>query len=348
MSAGDESRRDRLEALFARWEDERAKGRALRVEELCREAPELADELRSQIAELEAMDWLDETHSAPLDCCGATTGGRPLAEKFDRSVPLELSGRYRIESLIAEGGFGQVWRATDKTLERPVAIKLTTRPCIDEARRVAGLKHQGIISVHDTGNQDGFCFIVFDLVEGIDLAERIRRGRLPWREAVDIVARVAEYLHYAHQKGFVHRDIKPANILLGNDGIPVLADFGIAVTQSELEGERSTTIGTMAYMAPEQLVGEGRYDGRVDIYGMGVVLYELLTGQTPFQGATLSELRTRILTSEPRPIRSFDPQLPERLEEICRKCLRKSPLERYSTAEDVARELHALGAKRSD
>src|SRR5262249_54682051 len=161
---------------------------------------------------------------------------------------------------------------------------------------------------------------------------RIRLNRPGWPESVGIVAQVADYLHYAHEKGFVHRDIKPANILLTKEGVPVLADFGIAVTQSELEGERSTTVGTMAYMAPEQLVEQGRYDRRVDIYGLGVVLYELLTGGTPFQGKSLWELRERILRSAHLPVRTFDPQLPVKLEEICGKCLEKSPAHRFPTA----------------
>jgi len=305
-----------LESLLQQWEASHENGSPVTVEELCADHLELLPLLQKQIQSLQAMDWLDR---APGTTTGRLTIHRSEERRFEESnlsrsvgfsrhvqdlvsakanttetvghserpVPLLLSGRYQLQNLIAEGGYGQVWRAIDSALERPVAIKLTTLPCVQEARRVASLKHQGIVSVHDVGNQDGFCFIVFDLVEGTDLAERIRLQRLPWREAVEIVALVTDYVGFAHRRGYVHRDIKPANILLDQGGTPILADFGIAVTRTELEQQVTTTLGTVAYMAPEQLTADVSADSRIDIYGLGIVLYEALTGQVPFRARTL-------------------------------------------------------------
>jgi serine/threonine-protein kinase len=221
-------------------------------------------------------------------------------------------------------------------------VKVTTLECVGEARRVARLRHHGIVSVHDVGHEGGHCFIVFDLVEGTDLARRIRDSRPGWEEAARVVAEVAGHLHYAHEKGFVHRDIKPANILLDEAGRPVLADFGIAVTECEMRHEAMTSTGTLAYMAPEQLSAGGPLDARTDVYGLGVVLYELLTGTVPFAEATLTGLRTRILREAPRPVRSLNSAVPPALEAICMKCLAKAAGDRYGSARELAEALTAF------
>ena len=331
--------RVRLEHLLQVWEERQAIGDEVTVAELCADCPELAPLLEAKIQDLQSMDWLDRP---PEKSTGRLTVHRSEERRFDRPVPLLLSGRYQLQNLIAEGGYGQVWRAIDLALDRPVAIKLTSLPCIQEARRVASLKHQGIISVHDVGNQDGFCFIVFDLVEGIDLAERIRQGRLPWRETVEIVAEVAGYVAFAHRRGYVHRDIKPANILLDREGTPILADFGIAVTRTELEQQVTTTLGTVAYMAPEQLNADATADSRMDIYGLGMVLYEALTGELPFRARNLWNLREKILTTEPVAVTVLIPDVPRELDRICRQCLSKSPSARYASAEELAVDLRKL------
>jgi serine/threonine-protein kinase len=214
--------------------------------------------------------------------------------------------------------------------------------CVGEARRVASLKHHGIVSVHDVGHEAGICFIVFDLVEGTDLARRIEESRPGWEESARIVAQVGEHLHYAHEKGFVHRDIKPANILLDERGKPVLADFGIAVTECELRHEAMTSTGTLAYMSPEQLTTSGQVDARTDIYSLGVVLYELLTGTLPFTDWTVVGLRRRILKDDPLPVRSLNETVPPELEQICMKCLSRSPSDRYDSARELAEALEAL------
>ncbi len=324
----------KLEELLARWDELRGQGREISAEELAGDAPELVDGLRRRMQHLKAMDWLDRPNEAP----GSRNGpARPATP-----VPATIGGRYRLERLIAEGGFGQVWRATDTALDRPVAVKMTTLECVGEARRVARLRHPGIVSVHDVGHEGSYCFIVFDLVEGTDLSRRIKESRPRWDDAARMVAEVARHLHYAHEKGFVHRDIKPANILLDETGSPVLADFGIAVTECELRHEALTSTGTLAYMAPEQLTAGGSVDPRTDVYGLGVVLYELLTGTAPFTAPTLTGLRRRILDEDPRPVRSLDEEVPPELERICMKCLSKVPRDRYGSAREVAESLTAF------
>jgi serine/threonine-protein kinase len=328
------SRQEELEELLARWDELRQQGKEVSAEELSAASPDLLDELKGQIQRLKTMDWLDR----PVNDTPAS-GNDPAGSGV--TIPAMVGGRYRLEGLIAEGGFGQVWRATDTALERPVAVKVTTLECISEARRVARLRHHGIVSVHDVGHDAGHCFIVFDLVDGTDLARRIKERPLGWEEAARIVAEVAGHLHYAHEKGFVHRDIKPANILVDEKGRPVLADFGIAVTECELQHEAMTSTGTLAYMAPEQLTVGGKVDPRTDVYGLGVVLYELLTSTVPFTDLSLTGLRRRILTEDPQPVRSLNGAVPPPLEHICMKCLSKAASNRYASAGELA---EALGA----
>jgi serine/threonine-protein kinase len=330
------SRKERVEQLLSQWDELREQGQEAHPEQLCADCPELLDELKAQIRRLRSMDWLDTPTDEPPH--------NGQAEHFRTAAmgPTTISGRYRLERPIAEGGFGQVWRATDTALQRPVAVKITTLDCVSEARRVASLRHHGIVSVHDVGHEAGFCFIVFDLVEGTDLARGLKESQPGWQEAARIVAQVAEHLHYAHEKGFVHRDIKPANILLDERGNPVLADFGIAVTESELRHEALTSTGTLAYMSPEQLTTSGQVDARTDVYSLGVVLYELLTGKVPFGDWTLAGLRRRILTEEPPPVRSLNEAVPPALEHICMKCLSKAAVGRYTSARELAEALRAF------
>jgi serine/threonine protein kinase len=323
------STQERVEQLLAEWDELREQGQEVSAAQLAGDAPELLDELKSQIQRLKAMDWLDRQVND-----SAASGKMEMRSALP--IPATIGGRYQLERLIAAGGFGQVWRATDLALQRPVAVKVTTLECVSEARRVARLRHHGIVSVHDVGHEASFCFIVFDLVEGTDLARRIQERPVGWEEAARLVAEVAGHLHYAHEKGFVHRDIKPSNILLDENGKPVLADFGIAVTECELRHEAMTSTGTLAYMAPEQLSAGGQVDARTDVYGLGVVLYELLTGTVPFTDQTLTGLRQRILSEAPRPVRSLHEQVPPELERICMKCLSKVAGDRYASASEVA------------
>jgi serine/threonine-protein kinase len=187
------------------------------------------------------------------------------------------------------------------------------------------------------GEHKGRLFLVFDLVEGPSLANVRQERRLTVKETVDLVAQVATTLHYAHERQCVHRDIKPENILIDIDGRPLVADFGVAITLEELSKGNSPSQGTLPYMAPEQVAGEVQLiDRRTDVYALGVVFYELLTGRLPFDARDTATLREEILFRSPKPLRSIDPDIPVMLEAVCQKCMARHPADRYSTAEDLA------------
>jgi len=259
-------------------------------------------------------------------------------------------GRYRIEKVLGSGGFGLVYLAHDDELDRPVAIKVPNpermtdaedvEAFFDEAKVLAKLDHPNIVPVHDVGRTgDGLCYVVSKFLEGSDLAARIRHEGIGLRDSAELVALVAEALHYAHTRGLVHRDIKPANILIDASGKPCVADFGLALKDEDF-GKGARLAGTPAYMRPEQARGEGhRVDGRSDIFNLGVVLYELLTGKRPFRGDSHEEILEQIVSFEPRPPRQIDDTIPRELERICFRALSKRASDRYTTARDMADDL---------
>ena len=331
-----------VERVLDMWEDHRDKGRTVNVEDLSTD-PAVISEVRRRISQMEAMNWLDsENETIDLDSSSASTA-EPMPPPFDTCIPWMFGNRYVLNSLIAGGGFGQVWKAWDRRLERYIAVKISKIDNTAEARHVARLQHPGIVAVHDLGEEAGFWYIVFDLVEGVDLSRRLLTDPPNWREVVRIMASVAEYVEFAHEKGFIHRDIKPANILIRSDGTPILADFGIAVTESEMAGETSTTAGTLAYMAPELLVGDGkRADVCTDVYGLGAVLFQALTGVVPYHGRNFCEVRKRILSGEPPVFPETPEKIPDELKEITLRCLAKDPDMRYQSAGELGRELRKL------
>jgi serine/threonine protein kinase len=262
-------------------------------------------------------------------------------------VPGLRLAQYQIVAPIAAGGMGEVYRARDSRLDRDVAIKVMSShvasdPAMrqrfeSEARAVAALSHPSIMAIYELAIADGLSFAVMELLEGETLRERLGGGAMPWRDAVDIAASIADGLAAAHAKGVVHRDLKPENVLLERSGRVILTDFGVAALPSyDAQPTPGFSTGTPQYMSPEQLVGEHAIDGRSDLYALGVLGFTLLTGRPPFGGRTLRELSARHLLQRVPELARLAPHAPAALVAAIERCLAKDPAARWSSG----RELH--------
>ncbi|HEY7327878.1 MAG TPA: protein kinase [Gemmataceae bacterium] len=344
---------ERLADLLLRWEELKEQGRPVSPEELCRDCPELLDELRRRLQTLQCLDpALAATSSSPTGT--EATGIAPTivddsgsALRRAQAVP-----GYEILGELGRGGMGVVYKARQKNLDRLVALKMILAGAHagqrqrerfrGEAEAAAQLQHPNIVQVYEIGEHERCPYISLEYIDGRGLHDVLCKGPMPPLEAAALVEQLAHAVQYAHQRGIVHRDLKPSNILLTQEGTPKITDFGLA---KRLEGGTSNTrtgdiVGTPSYMAPEQASGESREIGPgTDIYSLGVILYEMLTGKPPFEGTSAFDTVYMVITSEPERLSRRNPSVPLDLETICLKCLEKDPAKRYASARALAEEL---------
>lgn len=270
-------------------------------------------------------------------------------------------GPYEILAPVGAGGMGEVYRACDTRLDRTVAVKILPSHLSEnpeakqrfdrEARAISSLSHPNICHLYDVGQQDGTSYLVMEYLEGESLSGRLLRGALPLEQVLKYGAQIADALHKAHRCGVVHRDLKPGNVMLTATGAKLL-DFGLAKPSTVLSGatltaeavpstpmtQEGTIVGTFQYMSPEQVEGK-ELDGRSDIFSLGAVLYEMVTGKRAFPGKSQFSVASAILEKEPEPISAVKPMTPRGLDHVVRKCLAKSTDDRWQSAGDLASEL---------
>ena len=353
---------DQFHDLLDRWEELREQGHELGVEELCRDAPHLAERLREWTSVLKTADWMcrraDEVEDETLGEAGVLT-----AEEKDRHRTL---GEYELLEELGGGGMGRVFKAVHRKMNRTVAVKLLPESLVRspdsverfrrEVRVLARLSHPNVVAVHDAGEAGGTHFYVMDLVDGEDLGRLVREhGPMPLEQALDCILQTARGLEYAHAQGVVHRDIKPSNLIRDRDGTVKILDLGIARFQplpsTETAGEQDLTrtgcvLGTIDYMAPEQAMNTRLADHRADIYSLGCTLYFLLTGQPLFGGETVME---RIVAHREHPARSLReacPAVPKWFDAVFRKTVAKRPEDRYQSVTALVADLAQRSAPR--
>jgi len=349
-----ETREERLERLFAETAALPPEERHAFLEETCRADPSLRAELASLLADAgEAEAWLDRV-VGPGMARAAEVLTDPWEGNEQRAVdPLvgEAVGRFQILERLGGGGMGVVYKARDARLDRLVALKFlhlhqsadprARARLMSEARAVSALDHPNLAVVHEIGEHRGQLFIAMAFYEGETLKKKLAHGPLPVREALDYVVQIAEGLQRAHEAGIVHRDIKPANVLVTDRGQVKVVDFGIAHVPGENVTQTGMTVGTVAYMSPEQASGQTA-DQRTDLWSLGVLLYEMLAGERPFQGENVLATLDAIRHGEPKSLASLSPGIPEALVGVLRRLLQKDPEARTRDAAELLTDLQGL------
>jgi len=326
--------------LLVQWEELRRQGKTATPEELCPDDTQLQALLRERLARRERL------HAA-LDLPSVTQ-----SEHVARPAPLPVIDGYELGELLGRGGMGLVFKAWQKSLKRHVALKIVVSGAHagaeerarfrTEAEAVARLHDPGIVQIYEVGEQAGCPYLALEFVGGGSLAQRLDGGPVPPRRAAQLLLDLARAVQHAHEQGIVHRDLKPANILLTEAGAAKIADFGLAKLLDAEQGHTHTgaVLGSPSYMAPEQAAGRVRAIGpATDVYALGAILYELLTGRPPFLGASTLETLEQVRTHDPAPPQALQPTVPADLAAVCLKCLEKSPAERYPSAAALADDL---------
>jgi eukaryotic-like serine/threonine-protein kinase len=352
-----------LDVIYQELLLRRSRGERPELEEYIRRFPSFKDQLTRQFAIDHVMRTADET----VDLQGITdrgeserkTEGSNLAEVTEapRDVPGGLFPGYDVLGVIGRGGMGIVYKAWDTKLARVVAIKTITdiehagpgqlSRFLDEARVPARLKHPNIVTVYEVGEHEGRPYFALEFVDGPDLKKRLAEKPMSVRDAAALLGTLASAVHAAHKAGIVHRDLKPGNILVTADGVPKVADFGLAKLLQSDSGRTHSgqVVGTPSYMAPEQAKGHSRDVGpTADVYALGAILYEALTGRPPFLGDTPLETLGLVATTEPVSPRQLRPDIPRDLETICLKCLQKESGRRYQDVLALGEDLRRFQA----
>ncbi|MCA1626319.1 MAG: serine/threonine protein kinase, partial [Acidobacteria bacterium] len=283
-----------------------------------------------------------------------------IVNREDKLTDGQSFGHYKVIEQIGKGGMGEVYLAKDTKLHRQIALKVLSsdftrdddrlRRFVREAHAISALNHPSILTIHEIGESDHLHFIASEYVKGETLRQWLERENLTLREILEIATQIVMALKAAHEAGIVHRDIKPENVMIREDGLVKVLDFGLAKltentpldeeaeTRMQVQTQSGMILGTVRYMSPEQARGK-EIDERTDIFSFGVMLYEMLTGKQPFSGETTSDAIAAILTKEPVPLNQTAPDVPRELQRIIEKCLRKDRNERYQTTKDLLIDL---------
>src|SRR6266850_1150161 len=315
-------------------------------EEVCEDSPELLWEVRERWERCQDVE-------AQIEAMFPTTGSAKILKRcLHLPTTLPVIPGYHIETVLGRGGMGVVYKARHLKLNRSVAIKMILcgelaaseelTSLMREAQAVAGLTHANIVQVHDVGDLDGLPYFTMEFIQGGTLAQKLGGVPQPAREAASMMVLLARAVHAAHQGAVVHRDLKPSNILLTSDGTPKITDFGLArrLETGTAVSIKAAKVGTPSYMAPEQAMGKvGAFCPSVDIYSLGAILYEMLTGRPPFKAETASETQRQLIAEEPVPPQRLNRKVPCDLQTICLKCLRKDPARRYPSTAALAEDL---------